>query len=251
MTVDKPAALIVAHGQPSDPASAGRAFDRLAVQVGDADPGRMVLAATLAEDGALTARLADLGPQGIVYPMFMAGGWFTRVALAEKLRSAGAHIGPMGWQVLEPFGCQQAVHDLARDVLATALTGQSLRHAEVLIAAHGSFKSSAPSDVAFALARQLQGDLGAARIDVGFIDQNPRLADAKGFGAGALCLPFFAAMGGHVTDDIPRALAEAGFGGQVLPPLGLHPSVPGLIADGLKSPAFICTDACRYSARRD
>jgi sirohydrochlorin ferrochelatase len=251
MVKSKPPALIVAHGQPSDPAPAGRALDALAAEVGQIDKNRAVKAATLAEPDALAAAIAALGPSGVVYPMFMAGGWFTRVALVEKLRNAGAQIGPDGWQVLEPFGCDTAVHDLARDVLAEALTGQALADAEVLIAAHGSFKSSAPSDVAFALARRVKYDLSVARVGVGFIDQNPRLAEANGFGAGAICLPFFAAIGGHVTDDIPRALAEAGFGGRVLPPLGTDFRVPQLIADSLNSLQFVCSQSCRYSQSAD
>ena len=236
-------ALIVSHGQPSDPFSAAADLDRLSESIAALAGGRAVLAATLAEEGALARAVARLGPRGVVFPMFMAGGWFTRVALGEKLRAAGGQ----GWPVLEPFGCEAAVHDLACDVVAKALTGQDLSRAEVLIAAHGSFKSSAPSDVAFALAARLKGKLGLARCEAAFIDQNPRLCDAAGFGAEAICLPFFAAKGGHVTDDIPRALEGAGWAGRVLPPLGLHETVPALIAAALSRAAPVCAQTCRYS----
>lgn len=239
-----PPVLIVAHGQPSDPAPAARALDDFAAAVAPLVGPRLVGAATLAQTGALATALAQLGPHGLVYPMFMSGGWFTRVALGEKVRAAGGS----GWRVLEPFGCDAKVHDLARDILAEALTGQDLASANVLIAAHGSFKSTAPSDVANALAVQVQRDLGVARAEAAFIDQSPQLAQATGFGAGAVCLPFFAAMGAHVSEDIPRALAEAGFGGRVLPPLGLHPRVPQLIADSLAAPVPLCAQTCRYSA---
>jgi len=239
--------LLIAHGQPSDAAPAGRALDRLAEQVGNAAGGRAVAAATLAETGAVAAGLARLGPSGLVFPMFMAGGWFTRVAIPDHLRQAGARVGPNGWQVLDPFGCLPSVHDLARDILADALTGQDLSRAEVLVAAHGSFKSRTPSDVAMALVRHLQQGLGLGRCAAGFIDQAPRLDRATGFGAGSICLPFFAAEGGHVTHDLPRALAEARFGGRVLPPLGLHPRVPALIAEALTSPQPVCAQTCRYS----
>ncbi|MDZ7906146.1 MAG: CbiX/SirB N-terminal domain-containing protein [Cypionkella sp.] len=238
-------ALIVAHGQPSDPAPAGFELAQLAQAVAQYAPARRIGAATLAEDGALAAALEDLGPRGLVFPMFMAGGWFTRVALGERLRHAA---GGQGWQVLEPFGCEASLHELARDVVAEALTGQDLSRAEVLVAAHGSFKSSAPADVAQAVAATLRRDLGLARVDVAFIDQKPQLRDATGFGAGAICLPFFAANGGHVTTDLPRALAEARFGGRVLPPIGLHPNVPALIAAALGRAAPVCAQNCRHSA---
>ncbi len=240
-------ALIVAHGQPSAPAPAEAELAALAAAVAGHAPNPRVASATLAQSGALAAALGALGPQGVVFPMFMAGGWFTRVALADQMRAAGAVVGSGGWQVLEPFGCDPLVHGLARDMVAEALTGQDLRRAEVLIAAHGSFKSAAPSDVAFALARSLQSDLGLARCSAAFIDQSPRLADATGFGPGAVCLPFFAAMGGHVSEDIPRALAEARFGGRVLPPLGLHAKVPEIIAAAISRAMPVCAQTCRYS----
>jgi sirohydrochlorin ferrochelatase len=235
--------LIVSHGQPSDPAPAAQELDLLAESVAKLAGGRAVLAATLAQEGALVRALAQLGPKGVVFPMFMSGGWFTRVALGEKLRAAGGE----GWQVLEPFGCETAVHDLAREVVAAALQGQDLARAQVLIAAHGSFKSPAPSDVAASLARSLKSGLGLARCEAAFIDQTPQLAEVTGFDTGAICLPFFAAMGGHVTDDIPRALEAARFGGRVLPPLGLHPDVPKLIAAALVRATPVCAQTCRYS----
>ncbi len=52
----------------------------------------------------------------------------------------------------------------------------------------------------------------------------------------ALCLPFFAARGGHVVEDLPAALAEAAFRGTVLEPVGLDPRVPALIARAISSP---------------
>ncbi len=239
-------ALIVSHGQPSDPAAAAQELDLLAGSVARLTSGRAVLAATLAQEGALVRAIAQLGPKGIVFPMFMSGGWFTRVALGEKLRAAGGQ----GWQVLEPFGCEAAVHHLARDVLAEALTGQDLSCSQVLIAAHGSFKSPAPSDVAASLASSLKTGLGLGRCEAAFIDQTPQLAEVTGFGTGAICLPFFAAMGGHVTEDIPRALEAARFGGRVLPPLGLHPNVPALIAAALVRATPVCAQSCRYSAAK-
>lgn len=226
--------LIVAHGQPSDPAPAAEALDRLAVAVGAQMPGRLVAAATLAQPGALAAALECLGPGGVVYPMFMAGGWFTRVYLPAQLSAAGA----VDWRLLEPFGCDPAVHDLAVQVAAESGT------AKVVLAAHGSFKSRVPSDIA----RHVAGRIAAAGVPVvcGFIDQEPQLATVALGGAGAVCLPFFAAEGGHVTEDIPAALAKAGFEGRLLPALGVDPRVPGLIAAAVRADQPVCTRECRW-----
>ncbi len=221
--------LIVAHGQPSDPEPALAELQHLAAQVAGHLPDWQVNAASLAT--GLPAH------HGLVFPMFMSGGWFTRVALSQKLAAAGG-----AGRILEPFGCDPAVHDLAVQIVTEAVGG--LPRAEVLIAAHGSFKSPAPSDVAYHLARRFL-TLGAGRAEAAFIDQDPQLAHVTGFGPSAVCLPFFAARGSHVAQDIPQALA--GFAGRILPHLGGDARVPALIAKAIAAGVSVCADRCRYS----
>jgi sirohydrochlorin ferrochelatase len=237
-----PSVLIVAHGQPSDPAQAGAELARFAAQVALHLPGRVVASATLAEPGALARGVAALGQGALVFPLFMAGGWFTRINLPAKLREAGA----VDWQVLEPFGCNPALHDLAVQVVAAALAGQDPTTAQILIAAHGSSKSPVPSDIAHHLADKIKAALNPARIEAAFIDQTPQLSTATGFGENAICLPFFAAAGGHVTQDIPTALAASGFQGRILPALGLNTSAPAIAAAAITAAQPVCTTECRY-----
>lgn len=229
-------ALIVSHGQPSDPGPAAAEMAFLAAKVQSLMPEARVMSATLAEDGALAAAVAVLGPNLRVYPMFMAGGWFTRTHLPERLAAAGAPEA----RVLPPFGLDGAVQALAVTVAreAAALLGSAPGDLPVLLAAHGSFKSPAPAEVAETVAGRLRSEGGFARVEAAFIDQSPRIVEAvAGFPEGALVLPFFAARGGHVVDDLPQALEEAGFRGTVLPPLGLDPRVPGLIRRALRAAA--------------
>jgi sirohydrochlorin ferrochelatase len=228
-------ALIVAHGQPSDPGPAAAALMALAARVAGLMPGWHVAAATLAEPGALARAVAGRG-QGVVFPMFMAGGWFTKVQIPAKLAEAGA----AGWRVLEPFGCDPGVHDLCVTLAREAGAGQ------VILAAHGSFKSPVPSDIARHVAGRIAAETGVSRIEAGFIDQSPQLSTLHGFDAGAVCLPFFAAEGGHVAEDIPKALAEAGFRGRVLPPVGLDARVPALIAAAIARGQGVCVADCRW-----
>lgn len=226
-------ALIVAHGQPSDPRPAAEALEDLAVQVQALLPDRKVAAATLAEPGALARAVAGR-PGGVIFPMFMAGGWFTRVQIPERLAEAGAE----GWRVLEPLGCDPAVHDLC--VTLARETGAD----RVLLAAHGSFKSPAPSRIARHVAGRIGAETGA-EVLVGFIDQAPQLATLPG-GEG-ICLPFFAAGGDHVGEDVPAALAEAGFRGRILPPVGLDARVPGIVAAAIARGEAVCAGACRWA----
>lgn len=251
-------ALIVAHGQPSDPAPAEAALADLAARVATHLPGWQVASATLAAPEALTRAVAEAGLSGgVVYPMFMADGWFTRQHLPDRLFAAcgaglfgGGSCGNDGcgrevtidgartgtgcarWQVVAPFGLDRKVQDLALRVLHEAGVPPG---GEVLVAAHGSSRSRAPSDVARSVAARLATGLQLSRCEAAFIDQQPRLAEVAGFGPDARCLPFFAAEGEHVTEDLPQALAEAGFVGRVLPPLGRDPRVPGLIAAALRA----------------
>ena len=53
----------------------------------------------------------------------------------------------------------------------------------------------------------------------------------------ALCLPFFAAYGGHVKEDITEALEEASFEGPLLDPIGTFASIPAFIAKSLREAA--------------
>jgi sirohydrochlorin ferrochelatase len=225
-------ALIVAHGQPSDPRPAGAALEALAAKVQALLPGWSVGAATLAEDGAMARAVAGRAG-GLVFPMFMAGGWFTRVQIPKKLAEAVAE----GWTVLEPFGCDPMVHDLCVTLVREA------RAEQVILAAHGSFKSSVPSDIAVHVAGRIGAETGAD-VAAGFIDQDPQLATLTG--RGGVCLPFFAAEGGHVSEDIPAALAEAGFTGRILPPVGLDARVPGIIAAAIVRGVPVCAVDCRW-----
>ena len=231
-----PCALIISHGQPSDPARAEADLACLAERVAAHMPGWRVGSATLASPGALARAITTYGVFGRAYPLFMAGGWFTRSHLPAKLAEAGGR----NWQVLEPMGCDPAIHDLGVEVVRRS--GAS----SVVLAAHGSSRSSVPSDIARHLAGRIGRETGIARVEAAFIDQVPQLSGCTNHDPGAACLPYFAASGGHVTDDIPRALAEAGFAGRLLPALGLADEVPAIIARAILTGAPVCKLACRW-----
>lgn len=227
-----PAALIVAHGQPSDPVPAAAEIAALAQRVGDHLPGWRVRAATLAAEDDLRAAVAALAGAPLrVYPLFMADGWFTQSHLPARLAGAGA--GAM--TLLAPFGLDPAVQALT---IRLAQDAQAAGATDLLLAAHGSLRSEAPARVAREVAARIAAATGLARVEAAFIDQSPRLAEvAATLPPTAACLPFFAARGGHVLLDLPQALAEAGFAGPLLPPVGVHPEVPVLIAAALRAAA--------------
>jgi len=224
--------LIVAHGQPSDPAPAEAEMAAFARAVAGHLPGWTVASATLADPAALGRALAPLS-RPLVFPFFMADGWFIRTLLPERLAAAGAAEA----NILCPFGLLPGTPALAA-AAATAAAGAAgweARETTLILAAHGSGQSRKPAEAARAIARSLGGTTAFAEIRTGFIEEAPRLAEAlTGAPARSILLPLFVARWGHVQDDIPAAVAATGFAGIVLPPLGQRPEVPAMVADAAR-----------------
>lgn len=221
-------ALIVAHGQPSDPEPAEADLARLAGAVAAHLPGWQVGAATLAAPGALKAALAALGTP-VIFPHFMADGWFIRSLLPRRLAEAGHG----GLEILTPFGLLPETRDLTARIARDAAAREGWTEAEttLILAAHGSGRSPFPAEAARMIAASVAAATGFAAVRTGFIEEPPELSDvARGCGRKTLCLPLFAARWGHVVDDIPAALAEAGFAGRLLEPVGTHADAPAIIA---------------------
>ncbi|PKP84246.1 MAG: cobalamin biosynthesis protein CbiX [Alphaproteobacteria bacterium HGW-Alphaproteobacteria-2] len=226
--------LIVAHGAPADPEPQEAALQSLGHRVAEELPGWDVRGATLAAERRLEAALAGLDAP-LVYPFFMAEGWFTGTALPRRLAAAGAQ----GARVLAPFGTDPALPALMVEAgrNAAAEAGIEAAGAALLIAAHGARGSRTAAATTLASVAALERMSGFARVLAGFIEEPPFLADAARRAARGVCLPFFALAAGHVVDDVPAALEQAGFEGPLLPPIGAHPGVPGLIAAALRAAA--------------
>ena len=220
--------LIVAHGQPGDPEPQQAAIEALATAVAPHLPQTQVRGATLAMPGALNAANA----QTLIYPMFMAAGWFTRSELPRRLTLAGA----AGARVLPPFGSNPGLAALCLNLIAKAAAARNwhLADTHLLIAAHGSGRSRAPGEAAQAMATALAPHV--ATTSCGFIEEAPYIADAAhDLPARTICLPLFATNADHVTEDLPNALTGAGFQGLTLPPIGMADAVPALIAESIKA----------------
>ena len=220
--------LIVAHGSPSDPESQERALRDLAERVGALAGGRRIGGVTLAAEGRFDAMVETLGTP-LLYPYFMARGWFTGKVLAERAKARGL-------EVMAPFGVEPALVACAADKLRQVLAEQGWTAAEtsLLVAAHGSAVSRTSADSAHAFADAMRARLGFATTRCGFVEQAPFLAEAAQGPAQSICLPFFALNSGHMLDDVPDALEGARFAGPVLASFIDWPETPALIADSLQ-----------------
>lgn len=220
-------AVIVSHGQPGDPFPQQRAIETLARQVAKHDPGCEVVGATLAMPGSLADSCDD---DSLIYPMFMAEGWFTGSELPRRLTEAGASKA----RIARPFGTDPALPALVTANAAEAAIAEGWNPLEtvLLLTAHGSQRSQASFTITSELAKLVAPDF--ARVVTGFVEQEPFIADAaKGLGH-AVSLPLFALQAEHVLEDLPAALDAAGFTGPRLEPIGLAPEVPALIAAAIR-----------------
>ncbi len=223
-------AIIVSHGQPSEPDPAEATLAGFAAEVSRALPGWQIASATLAKPGALETALQAAGPHPLIYPLFMTAGWFTGDELRKRLRDRQADILP-------PLGLDPGLPEMTAGLLRGVLLREGWQACEtrLFIAAHGSGRSRNSARDTQAFASALSGHLPFAEIRVGFVEEPPLLADvAVDLGSQAICLPFFAAKGGHVIDDIPEALKLAEFNGACLEPIGSAPGVAGLVARALE-----------------
>lgn len=218
-------ALIVAHGSPADPEPQERWIADLADRVARLLPDWQIRGATLAMPGALEAAVTAL-PDALIYPWFMAEGWFTRTLLPRRLKAAGLDTP----RQLPAFGHDPALAALlARTATKAALAHDLPETATLLLAAHGSQVSRASATRTEELAAELRR-LTRFHVVTGFVEEAPFLTDAARIDRPALCLPLFATRAGHVAQDVPEALAKAGFTGPLLPAIGEHPEAPRLVA---------------------
>jgi sirohydrochlorin ferrochelatase len=200
-------------------------------------PDWRVHGATLAKPGALERAMQAAGPAPLIYPMFMTDGWFVRSALPKRLAGA-PHT------MLAPFGVDPHLPPLIAGILRRHLDslGWTASETTLLVAAHGSGRSDGPKRDTEAFVQALGEHLSFARVLIGYVEQPPLLADAaREAPEQALCLPFFAAEGGHVQEDLPEGLAEGGFAGPCLDPIGTLPEIPRLIAQGVQEAARTVT----------
>lgn len=224
----KPVVAIVAHGQPGDPAPMQAEIGRFAAAVALHLPRARVIGATLASaPSLLPARNAAL-----IYPLFMAEGWFTRTELPRRLRLAAAGDDTPLPRMLAPLGLDPELPAIGRRLALAAAEAEGLHPAQVtlIVAGHGSRGSDHAAEACRAFAARIEHEGGWDRVVTGFIEQHPFVADAARGHGRALCLPFFATAAGHVMRDIPEAMAEAGMDGPVTLPVGLAPEVPALVA---------------------
>jgi sirohydrochlorin ferrochelatase len=168
------------------------------------DEARARLAATLGRSAE-----APFAPV-VVYPLFMAEGFFVRTKLPRLL----AEHGFDETVVLPVFGLDPGLVDLLEHRLrsiASMQGGREPRDLPIALIAHGSGSGDAGSRrAAEAVAGTLRARLGAD-IRLGFIEEDPfydRLIETE---RPAIVIGLFVSAGTHALDDVATAVARAPF----------------------------------------
>ncbi|MFX0542950.1 CbiX/SirB N-terminal domain-containing protein [Roseovarius sp. S4756] len=222
----KRCAIIVSHGQPSDPDPAEAALARMAPDL----PGWCVQTATLAKPGALESALADAGPDPVIFPMFMTDGWFVQSALRDRVSHVPSAV------ILPPLGVDPKLPKVAAQAMRAELEHRrwSATETTLFVAAHGSGRSANSARDTCQFVDRLAKEIKFGTTHIGYVEQPPYLDDVTVLcPPRSICLPFFAAEGGHVQEDIRDALQASGFSGPCMKPVGLLPGVRRLMADGI------------------
>jgi len=233
MKDDSPLALLLAHGSPSDPAPQEQAIAALAARVAALASGWRLRGATLAAPGSLEAAVA---PGAVVYPLFMSDGWFVSRETPRRLALAGAGDA----RILPPLGLDARLPALCarRAVAAARAAGYDVAQTALILAAHGSPKDPRPARAARDAAQAIALLAPFRSVTACFVEEPPLLAEGLAAPGPAICLPFFAIRAGHVTGDLPEAVAETRFSGPVLDPIGCDAEIAALIAATLADAAF-------------
>lgn len=228
------AVLLVAHGERGG-AFSNAILERHARAVGDALPMLPVAAGVLSGEPKLEeAAAAMAGRTGgpiLVYPFFMAAGYFVNVKVPGRLADAGL---ARRCHMLTPLGAAPRLPALIRErAEATARSlGCPAAGCRLLLVGHGSKVARASAEATEAVAASLRQNGDFATVATAFLEEAPFLADVVASDdRPTVVVGFFNGDGLHAAEDVPEAIAT--FTGPIAytGPVGAFAEVSRLIAD--------------------
>lgn len=231
-------AIVVGHGE------RGRDFSNAILRghakaVGDALPAIPVAAGVLSGLPTVEAALAKVANSGartiLVYPYFMAAGFFVGTKIPKRIAEAG-FAGRC--RVLAPLGADPGLPPLimrkAIDVAETQLE-KPASQCRLLLAGHGSKVSRASAEATEAVATELRAAGRFASVVTAFLEEAPFLTDVVAADAKpTVIVGFFNGDGLHAGEDVPEAMADAIGPVAYTGAIGGMPEVAGLIANAIE-----------------
>jgi sirohydrochlorin ferrochelatase len=146
----------------------------------------------------------------VVYPLFLADGYFTRVALPRLVEQAKQRDATRTISILQPLGLEPALADVIADEAAAAAHSRANLPAEtsIVLLAHGSKKDQASRMATERLADRLRQRQCFYDARIALLEEAPSLADAiEGMSGPIIVVGLFAGEGMHGVDDARRLVA--------------------------------------------
>lgn len=236
MSASRPDVLLLAHGERLDGQS-NEALNRMVSVLRERRVATEIGIGFLSGSPSIEEAVERLiAPRLLVYPLFMAEGYFLRIA-TERLRTAVRNGGHRTLEILPAFGVDPALAELVARRAAAAASGRGFAVAETMLVlvAHGSLRQRASQAATDLLAERVRrlGRFGG--VCGAFLEQPPSLAEVlTGHGGPAVVVGMFIGNGLHGQADLQRLIGKLpaerlAFAGIA----GAWPDTADLVAGGL------------------
>lgn len=205
---------------------------------------RSVTAGVLKGDPPLEAALAAAAASGarhiVIYPYFMADGFFVNTRLRQRIEAAALALP---WHLLPPLGLDEDLPDLMRRSAGSTAQAAHFAHAaaDLLVVGHGSKLGPASSDATRVVAAHLTRIAGFRSVHTAFLEEPPSLQTALQSAHEPIVVSgFFSGDGLHAGEDVPQAIAASRRRAVYAGPIGRDPAVADLILKRLLQYAGAC-----------
>lgn len=232
------AAMLVSHG---DRAGEDRnaTLRALAAATSELTGLGAITAGVLKGEPLLEDALKDARASGavtlLVYPLFMADGYFVRKILRERIDAAG--VSAMS-RILAPLGVDPGLPQLMLNeaLRAAATAGFEPSASRLLIVGHGSKIGPASATATRQAAARVAIARRFARVTTAFLEEDPFIEDTlRDTSMPTVVSGFFVGDGMHAGEDVPDAIAETGANAVYAGPIGSAPGIPTLIAAAINA----------------
>lgn len=205
--------LIAAHGERGG-ARHDASIVRLATSLAARNVAGQVSYGLIKGEPSIGAALNSLETREIVvYPVFLADGYFTRTALPRLLVEAGPRQQGVSIKVLPPLGLDPALAELVAVKAASAAqaSGFGVEQTALVLLGHGSSKSAAFRTATEGLAERARDRGPIHDVRIAFLEEPPSLIEAASDIRGPLVIVgLFAGDGLHGAEDVTRLINALG-----------------------------------------
>jgi len=227
-------AILVSHGDRGGE-SPNAALATQAARVRELT-GLTVLTGMLKGEPTLEEAVSEAAATGtsriVVYPLFMADGYFVK-KVRERANTVADSLEPV---VLAPLGIDPALPDILVDEAVSLAQREKIEpsDARLLIVGHGSKLGPASASATRKVAARAALARRFASVSTAFLEEEPFLEDAlRTSKAPTIVAGFFFGDGMHAAEDVPDAIAETCANAVYTGAIGDSPAIARLIATAL------------------